>query len=75
MKKNWSYRIALCAAALSAVAAFFGLWASINPPPDDIDTLVGALQRANELSRYGAICAAASAVLFVIAALVGRGHD
>ena len=46
----------------SVVAASLWLWASLVPVPDDIDTFIGALQRASRLNAFGAGAAAVAAL-------------
>ena len=46
----------------SVLAASLWLWASLIPVPDNIDTFIGALQRASRLNAYGASAAAVFAL-------------
>ena len=53
-------------AVAGVMAAALWLWASLVPVPDNIDTIVGALQRASRLNAYGAGAAAVAAVCAAI---------
>ena len=46
----------------SVLAASLWLWASLVPVPDNIDTFIGALQRASRLNAFGAGAAAVAAI-------------
>ncbi len=46
----------------SVMAASLWLGASLVPVPDNIDTFIGALQRASRLNAYGAAAAAVAAL-------------
>lgn len=53
-------------AVAGVLAAALWLWASLVPVPDNIDTFIGALQRASRLNAYGAGAAAVAAVCAAI---------
>ena len=49
-------------AVAGLLAAALWLWASLVPVPDNIDTFIGALQRASRLNAYGGGAAAMAAL-------------
>ncbi len=53
-------------AAASLLAAGLWLWASLESVPDNMDTFIGALQRASRLNAYGATAASVAALCATI---------
>lgn len=55
----------------TAAAAAFWFWASMVDVPDNIDTIVQALQRASRFNAYGAASACVAALCAAYGFLVG----
>lgn len=49
-------------ALASLAAAVFWIWSSMVDVPDNIDTIIAALQLASKLSGYAALAAAVAAI-------------
>ena len=59
--------------AAALVAAIFWFWSAMKTVPDNIDTVIGELQRISRLSAYGAIAAGIAAICGAIVFWFGRG--
>lgn len=57
--------LTIIAAATTTATAIFSLWSSLTSTPDNIDTMVEAMQRAGCLSFWAAIFAVIGAVCTV----------
>lgn len=54
------------------LAAIFWFWASVVDVPEDLDTIVGALQRVSMLNAYGAMAAGVGAICGMFEFWFGR---